>query len=90
MKILITGGLGFVGRHVSSALLQAGHRVTAVGRSKIPAMIDHPDFTYLQADTTQPGDWQKRLGDQQAIVNLGGQSIFTIWTDQTKNNHVSH
>jgi hypothetical protein len=48
-------------------LLRVGHRVTAVGCSKNPTMTDHPDFSYLQADTTQPGDWQKRLGDQQAL-----------------------
>jgi uncharacterized protein (TIGR01777 family) len=47
-------------------------------------MIDHPNFRYLSADTTRPGDWQTRLSDQQAIVNLAGRSIFTIWTDRTK------
>jgi len=28
MNIFITGGLGFVGRHLSSAFLLKGHRVT--------------------------------------------------------------
>lgn len=84
MNIFITGGLGFVGRHVCQSFLHDGHRVTAIGRSKRPDMIDHPNFQYLSADTTRPGDWQTRLSDQQAIVNLAGRSIFTIWTDRTK------
>ena len=84
MKIFITGGLGFVGRHVSRAFLQAGHQVTAVGRSRQPEMIDHPNFDYLAADTTQPGDWQRAVGEHQAVVNLAGRSIFTLWTERAK------
>ena len=34
MHVFITGGLGFVGRRLSQALLDAGHEVTARGRSK--------------------------------------------------------
>ena len=30
MKVLITGGAGFIGSHLSDRLLEAGHRVTAV------------------------------------------------------------
>jgi uncharacterized protein (TIGR01777 family) len=84
MNIFITGGLGFVGRHVSRAFLQAGHRVTAIGRTQRPDMIDHPNFHYLAADTTQPGDWQGAVAEHQAVVNLAGRSIFTFWTDNAK------
>jgi NAD dependent epimerase/dehydratase family enzyme len=84
MNIFIMGGLGFVGRHLSSAFLLKGHRVTAVGRRQNPDKIDHPDFRYVAADTTQAGEWQELLSDQQVVVNLAGKSIFTIWTEQTK------
>jgi uncharacterized protein (TIGR01777 family) len=84
MNMFITGGLGFVGRHLSSAFLLRGHRVTTVGRSQNPSMIDHPDFRYVAADTTQTGDWQELLRDQQVVVNLAGKNIFTIWTEKTK------
>jgi len=84
MNILITGGLGFVGRRLSESFLRDGHHVTAVGRSEHPDTIDHPAFRYLRADTTKPGDWQANLGDQEVIVNLAGKSIFTLWTERTK------
>jgi uncharacterized protein (TIGR01777 family) len=84
MNIFITGGLGFIGRNLSKFLLQKGYRVTAVGLSKNPALIDHPDFRYISADTTQTGAWQQELGDQQVIVNLAGKSIFKRWTDKYK------
>ena len=85
MNVFITGGLGFVGRHLSSTLLELGHRVTAVGRSKNPSgIINHPNFKYLAADTTVAGDWQKRLAEHDTVVNLAGKSIFTLWTEKTK------
>lgn len=85
MDVFITGGLGFVGRHLSSTLLELGHRVTAVGRRKKPdGAIEHPNFSYLAADTTVAGDWQKRLADHDVVINLAGKSIFTLWTAQAK------
>lgn len=84
MNYFITGGLGFVGRHLSNFLLQKGDRVTAVGLSKNPDLIDHPDFRYISADTTRPGDWQNELDDQHVVVNLAGKSIFKRWTDEYK------
>jgi len=83
--IFITGGLGFVGRHVSEGLLRDGHRVTAVGRTRNPsAMIDHPFFTYMAADTTRSGAWQTRARDSDVVVNLAGKSIFTRWTRRAR------
>lgn len=84
MNIFITGGLGFVGRCLSKALLQDGHRVTAVGRTPEPQKIPHPAFRYIAADTTMTGDWQAELQDHEAVVNLAGKSIFTRWSDQAK------
>ncbi len=85
MKIFITGGLGFVGRHLSTALLEDGHQVTGVGRSSNPSgMIEHPSFTYLAADTTQPGKWQDWVADHDIVINLTGKSIFTYWTQKAK------
>ena len=84
MNVFITGGLGFVGRNLSNFLLQKGNRITAVGLSKNPELIDHPDFRYISANTTQTGAWQQELGDQQVIINLAGRSIFKRWTDGYK------
>jgi len=84
MNCFITGGLGFVGRRLSNFLLGKGHRVTAVGLSKNPDFIKHPDFRYISADTTREGSWQQELDNQEVILNLAGKSIFKRWTDKYK------
>ncbi len=80
MKIVITGGSGFVGTHLSNYLLSGGHRVTALGRSADQHRIHHKSYNYVAADTTRPGDWQKEFEDVDAIVNLAGTTIFKRWT----------
>jgi len=80
MKIFITGGLGFVGRHLSNYLLNGGHQVLAAGTRLAPNPIDHKNFRYISADTTQKGPWQEELKDIDAAVNLAGRTIFKRWT----------
>lgn len=85
MKIFITGGLGFVGSHLSRALLEDGHVVTAVGRRRRPAnMVHHSRFRYLAADTTRGGSWQDQLPGHDVVINLAGRSIFNFWTRRAK------
>ena len=68
MKILITGGTGFVGSALSQRLLDLGHEVTAIGSSSRCRLASHPQLTYVAADTTRPGDWQQRVAPQEARV----------------------
>lgn len=84
MKLLITGGLGFVGCHLSAQLLTAGHQVTALGRNPAPAMILNDNFNYIAADTTREGDWQESVPGFDAVINLAGQSIFGRWNERYK------
>ena len=84
MKILITGGSGFVGANLSDYLLARGHSVIALGRAATQNRITADNYQYISADTTQPGDWQKALGDVDAVVNLAGKSIFKRWSESYK------
>ncbi len=84
MRIFITGGTGFIGCRLSNQLLSDGHQVTVVARSSQQRCIDHPNFTYISADTTRKGKWMENLADADAAINLTGKSIFTLWSDKAK------
>jgi uncharacterized protein (TIGR01777 family) len=84
MKVLITGGLGFVGTQLSERLLEKGHGVTIVDHSLHPHSRTPRAAKYVSADTTVPGSWQEELGRQDAVVNLAGASIFSRWNEKTK------
>ncbi|MBK7001124.1 MAG: NAD-dependent epimerase/dehydratase family protein [Rhodoferax sp.] len=62
MHILLTGATGFLGRHIHTALRQAGYTVRPVARS-----LGH-DFARLQT----PQDWVPLLYGVDAVVNAVG------------------
>lgn len=84
MRVLITGGLGFVGTQLSKQLLQKGYQVTVVDHSPEPKPYTPREVNYVSADTTTKGPWQKEVERQDAVINLAGASIFTKWNEQTK------
>ena len=62
MRIVVTGGAGFIGSHLCARLLGDGHQVIAVdnlitgSRRNIAHLSEHPNFSYLQHDVIQPLD----------------------------------
>jgi UDP-glucuronate decarboxylase len=71
MRILVTGGAGFVGSHLSRRLLNEGHEVLAVdnfytgSRANIADLLSNPSFELVRHDITQP-----YYAEIDAIMNL--------------------
>ncbi len=59
-RVLVTGGAGFIGSHLSERLLADGHEVLCVDnfysttKSNIEHLLDHPRFELLRHDVTFP------------------------------------
>jgi uncharacterized protein (TIGR01777 family) len=84
MKILMTGGTGFVGKHLSSRFIQEGNEVTILTRF-LKESGNHPKgISYLQGDPTQKGPWQAAIPSHDVIINLAGASIFSKWSEEYK------
>ena len=59
-RAVVTGGAGFVGSHLCTALLDGGTAVVCVddfctgSPGNVAHLADRPDFTLLRADVTEP------------------------------------
>lgn len=86
--ILVTGGAGFIGRHVSSALLERGHRVRV-----LDALIDQVhagaqralpgDVDLIRGDIRDAASVRDALAGVDAVVHLAaevgvGQSMYDV------------
>lgn len=68
MKIAVTGGSGFLGKHLIEALLREGHSVTAVGREE----IKDSSIRSIACDLLQKPSEEIRitLKDTDAVIHL--------------------
>ena len=59
MKVVVTGGAGFIGSHLCTRLLEEGHSVLCVdnlitgSKSNIEPLLNHPHFAFLRHDVTE-------------------------------------
>lgn len=71
MRILVTGGAGFVGSHLSRQLISLGHEVLAIdnfytgSRTNIRDLLGNPLFELIRHDITQPF-----YAEVDAVMNL--------------------
>jgi len=81
MRILITGGTGFIGRSLCRALLKAGHRLTVFSRN--PRTVSQK----CGAGVAALGSLSEWTPDRHfdAVVNLAGEPVIgSRWSEQRK------
>lgn len=60
MRVLVTGGAGFIGSHLCERLLKEGHEVICLdnfftgSKRNIAHLLDHNDFELVRHDVTEP------------------------------------
>ena len=77
MKVLITGGSGFIGQYLTNFLVAEGHQVTIVSRD--------PTKVRTARAGVDSAAWLPELSPYQAIVHLAGEPIFgKRWSPEQK------
>jgi uncharacterized protein len=83
MKVLISGGSGFIGSHLVASLAKDGHEVVVLSRRPQPTNPTKGVRCVTWDAHSANGDWVKELSGAQGIVNLAGASIGSWpWTRQ--------
>ncbi|HEB12581.1 MAG TPA: NAD-dependent epimerase/dehydratase family protein [Actinobacteria bacterium] len=86
-NILITGGAGFIGSHLTERLLETGHRVTcldnfndyydpAIKRDNISGILSHSNYTLIEGDILDEAslDTTFAQSDLDVIVHLAARA----------------
>ena len=74
MNIVLTGGTGFLGRHLSNYLTNIGHTIKLIQRSDIREGSSRISKLVNSADV---------------VINLAGSPVIKRWTDKNKNEILS-
>lgn len=76
MKILVTGGAGFIGSHLADRLLQLGHSVTIIDNlsqgtlENLSTCMPHPAFRFMKGDVTNELDVREASRGCDAVFHL--------------------
>jgi len=83
MNIVVTGGLGFIGRGLVEKLVERGEEVIildrSAGRRPVPSGAE-----CIAEDLRQEGRWQEAVRRADVVVNLVGAGIFRRWTPEVR------
>jgi uncharacterized protein len=86
MNVLITGGTGLIGKHLTSSLLADGYKIWVLTRNPARANLPQGAQALMWDGRTTTG-WGERVSEMDVIVNLAGATIGAWpWTKQRKDN----
>ncbi|WP_428624014.1 NAD-dependent epimerase/dehydratase family protein [Sedimenticola sp.] len=94
MRVLVTGGTGFIGRWVVQRLIDSGHRVRVFDAHPNPAVLDElsdqlsPQVEWAQGDMAD-GSVGEAVTDCDAVIHLAGLMTVDCARDPVRAAHIN-
>lgn len=72
MRVMLTGGTGFIGSWVTEALASEGHEVTLLARDprKVQGFLDRKDISFVQGSLTDSAAIRRAVDGQDACIHI--------------------
>jgi hypothetical protein len=86
MKVVVSGGSGFIGQALCRSLVRQGMSVTILSRNPLQAKpLRNHAVTVVEWDGKTSGTWERELASATAVINLAGEPIAGgRWTQKRK------
>jgi len=73
MKVLVTGGTGFIGSHLVERLLDMGYQVRCIAKDEMNAhLLESRGCSVVIGDLNYPVSWERLLEDVDAVYHVAG------------------
>ncbi|WP_249401550.1 NAD-dependent epimerase/dehydratase family protein [Streptomyces sp. YIM 121038] len=84
-EVVVTGGAGFLGRHLVTALSRLGKKVTVVDHAELPEDIAAlPGVRYARADLRDYGETLLALQGADVVFHLAGNASGTVSVEKPR------
>src|SRR4051812_26142575 len=85
MRVVISGGTGFIGRRLARALSERGDEVTVLSRNPLRARSSLPPAVHVEAWNPEGNPVRAALGAAEGVVHLAGEpAVGARWTPSVK------
>ena len=91
MRILVTGGGGFVGSHLVDLLSEEGHEIIVIdfisNHNNLNNLSKKKNISHYFADISEPSILQKIIQKDDRVIHLAAQSHVDVSFSPTKPNN---
>jgi len=80
-RVLVTGATGFIGSHVTQALLRHGYNVRAMVRPGHIGPPTHPNLSVVTGDVRDPSSITSAIDGCHSVIHTA--AIYSFWTPES-------